>query len=537
MTLVLIAIVLLPALGALCAAIAGGRRGELAGRVSTAAAGVSFALVVALAVHVVLEGPVSAVLERGDGRALGGWYADRVGVVLLLLVCGVGTVVQAFAARYLRADVRAGRFFAATGLLTSATAAVVSAATLIGMAIAWTIAGVALCLLLGLYRGLPAAREGVRRTVRVFVIGDAALWLAVIIATIEWGELDLRGLAAQAPTLASDRTVLALVACLLVIAALARSAQLPLQRWLPATLAAPTPVSALLHAGVVNAGGVLLVKLSPLFGASAVATHLAFFAGAATAVYGTTLMLVKPDVKGALAHSTMGQMGFMIMTCGLGAFAAAIFHLVAHGMYKATLFLGSGAAVHRHVRHVKAPPARPLGPRARVGAAALAVLAPALALGGAAALLHPAVGGPKGSGALLVFAWATGAWTAWGWLRRHPSPTGTLALLAAIVVAALGYVAVLSAVTKFLAPGITGAGAATVSPWLLAPVLAALALATLVRLAPTRVGLSELHKTLYVLALDAGHVSARSGRHPARVIGLRRVAAGALIPRSEGSRP
>ncbi|MBA2349286.1 MAG: sodium:proton antiporter, partial [Solirubrobacterales bacterium] len=360
MSPLLVLLVALPLLGGLLAALTGPAREQLAGRVGTALTGVAFLLGVLLAAAVLADGPVSAVFERADGRAVGGLYADRLSAVLVLLVCAVSGVVQAFAQRYLRADPRAGRFFAATGLLTAATLALVTSATLIGLAIAWSLAGLALLALLGLYAELPAAREGVRRTARAFALGDLALWAAVVVALFTWGNLDLRSLGAQLPRIADDELALAVVACGLVIAALARSAQLPFGRWLPATLAAPTPVSALLHAGVVNAGGVLLVRLAPLFGASQVATHLAFAAGAATALYGTSLMLVKPDVKGGLAHSTMGQMGFMIMVCGLGAFAAVIFHLVAHGMYKATLFLGSGAAVGGHVRHAKAPPATDL---------------------------------------------------------------------------------------------------------------------------------------------------------------------------------
>lgn len=534
MSLVLVAIVALPALAALTGALGA----ERAGRVEAVVTGVTFALALSLAVHVAFEGPVSALVERGDGRAVAGLYADRVAVVLLLLVCGVSAMVQAFATRYLRGDARAGRFFAATGLLTAATAAMVTSATLTGLAAAWTLAGVALCLMLGMYSGLAAAREGVRRTVRAFVIGDAALWVAVAIATASWGDLDLRRLGVQAPGLVADSTVLALVACLLVVAALARSAQVPLQRWLPATLAAPTPVSALLHAGVVNAGGVLLVRLSPLFGASRPATHLAFFAGAATVLYGTALMLAKPDIKGALAHSTMGQMGFMIMTCGMGAFAAAIFHLVAHGMYKATLFLGSGAAVHRHVRHVKAPPVRPLRPSACAAAMLFAVAGPAAALLAVTAVLHPHMGGRTGSGALLVFAWASGAWASWGWLRRHPSQGGALAALAAILIAAPAYVALLRGVTGFLAPALTGAGQATAAPWLLAVVVAVMAGMTLIRLTPPgHARLGGLHKTLYVLALSAGHAvgGTRRGRSRGRARGW--VAREFLVPRSEGARP
>ncbi|MGE5408209.1 MAG: proton-conducting transporter membrane subunit, partial [Syntrophothermus sp.] len=354
------AVVALPGLAALIVA-AGWRRGAGAARLSILASAGAFGLSVLLAVLVGTSGPVSAVLETPSGNALGGLYVDRLGSILLMLVLGVAATVQGFASRYLAGDVRLERFFWSSSLLVAATAAMIAAATLIGLALAWSLAGLALCLLLGLYAGFPDADDGVRRTRRAFIAGDAALWAAVAVAVAAWGNLDLRGLGDQAPGLDPGGAVLALVACLLVVAALARSAQLPLQGWLPATLAAPTPVSALLHAGVINAGGILLVRLSPIFGASSLATHLAFFAGAATAVYGTALMLAKPDIKGALAHSTMGQMGFMVMACSLGAFAAAIFHLVAHGMYKATLFLGADSVVHNDKRRAIVPQPAPAG--------------------------------------------------------------------------------------------------------------------------------------------------------------------------------
>lgn len=537
MSVVLVLVAVLPALAGLAAVLAGPRLGALAGRIATALTGCAFGAALVVAVGVGLDKPVSAVFERSDGRAVVGLYADRVGVVLLLLVCGVSVVTQAFARRYLHGDARATRFFAATGLLTAATAAMVTAATLVGLAVAWTLAGVALCVLLGMYGDLPAAREGVRRTARAFAFGDAALWLAVAIAVAAWGNLDLRHLPGQASSLTADGTTLAVVACLLVVAALARSAQLPLQRWLPATLAAPTPVSALLHAGVVNAGGVLLVRLSPLFGASALATHLAFCAGAATAVYGTALMLAKPDIKGALAHSTMGQMGFMIMTCGLGAFGAAIFHLVAHGMYKATLFLGSGSAVHRHVRNAKAPPLAGIGRAPGVAAATFSLVAPAAVLAAAVALVHPETGGPGGGGLLLLFAWATLAWAGWGWLRRHGSVTGWLTVALAILVAAPAYVALLRAVTGFVAPALQGAGEQTATPWLLLAVVGTLALVTLIRLAGERTRLAELHKTLYVLALGGGHVVGARRTRRRRPRTGERVTLRTLIPWAESGRP
>ena len=491
----LVAAVCLPAIGAI-----GARSGT---RLGPALSGAAFVLALVLLVVVAVDGPVSAVIDGHDGTALAGLSLDRVGAIVLLLITGVSTVVQSFAGRYLRGEARAGHVFVAAGLLTSATAAMACAATLIGLALAWTGSGIALCALLGTYADLPAARDGLRRTARAFAIGDGALWIAVAAATATWGAVDLRTLPAQIPEFTSDGTVLTVVVCLIVIAALARSAQLPFQDWLPATLAAPTPVSALLHAGVVNAGGLLLVRLSPLLAASSLASHLAFAAGAATLVYGTTLMLTKPDVKGALAHSTMGQMGFMIMTCGLGAFAAAVFHLVAHGMYKATLFLGSGAAVHRHVRHRKAPPAGARGPAGRRLRSIASLTLPTAAIGLALAL----VGLPAGPGPalLLVFAWASGVALTHGWMRRHATVPGAAVAVAAGLPCATAYVAAVHGATAFLEPVV--APGTPVAPGLLALVVLALATASVIRLFPAHPRLAQLHRTLYVLALGAGHVA------------------------------
>lgn len=528
MTALLVTIVALPFVGALAARSAGDVRG--AARIGAAVAGASFALALALTVHVAVSGPVG-VTVAGEPVL----YADRVGAVLLLLVSGVSAVVQGFAGRYLHGDLRAGRFFAVTGLLTGATAAMVTAATLVGLALAWTAAGAALCLLLGLYRGLPAAGEGVRRTLRAFAIGDGALWLGVVIALLAWGNPDLRSLGTVAAADPGDEVALAVVSCLLVVAAVGRSAQLPLQRWLPATLAAPTPVSALLHAGVINGGGILLVRTSALFGASAWATHFAFAIGAATTVYGTALMLTKPDIKGALAHSTMGQMGFMVMTCGLGAFAAAAFHLVAHGMYKASLFLGSGGAVQRQRAEASAPPAVRRGLRHALPAAAAAVLLPAIALGTATLLLHSPVAGTTDTTPLLVFAWATGAWAAWGWLRRQPAASGTAVVAAASAVLAAAYVALVDAATRFLEPALAQAGGAGAPMWLLAPVVLALAAVTLLRLTSTR-RLEGLRTSLYVLALSAGHVGPARRSARARRGGGRAVLRPGLVARPQGAR-
>ena len=532
MSAALVAAVTLPGIAVIAGLVAGPDRRELVARSGVVLNVLALAFAVAAFASVLDGSPVSAVVENGSGEALLGLVADRVTSVVLLLVLGVSAVVQSFAARYLSGDVRAARFFNSANLLTFSTAVMVTSVTFIGLAAAWTVAGISVILLLAMYSGFEAAREGVRRAVRIFLIGDLALWAAVVLATIEWGSLDIRSLGQSGDEIAGA-AVLVPVACLLVAAAMARSAQLPLQSWLPATLAVPTPVSALLHAGVVNAGGILLVRLSPIFGASSEATHLAFFAGAATTVYGTALMLSKPDIKGALAHSTMGQMGFMIMTCGLGAYAAAIFHLFAHGMYKATLFLGSGAAVHSHVRQTKAPPVRAAGRTARIYSVTLAVTVPAIVLLAFAEWLYP--DRSSGANALLLFGWATGAWVIWGWTRRHHSPAGYLAGAALVTVAAGAYVLLLSSVSEFMAPALAGAGDSVVSPWWVVGLFAALVLAGLTSLAGPGSRVSDFRKTAYVVALGASQVTGPRTR-PERSARPAAAGSGGLMPDSQGAR-
>jgi NADH-quinone oxidoreductase subunit L len=137
------------------------------------------------------------------------------------------------------------------------------------------------------------------------------------------------------------------VTLLIFIGAMTKSAQFPVHIWLPRSLYAPTPIHALLHAGIINAGGFLLTRLAPLYGLSSTSLHVVFVVGMLTALLGATMMLTQNDIKKTLGFSTIGQMGYMIMECGLGAFSLAIFHLIAHGLFKATVFLNCGNVIHK----------------------------------------------------------------------------------------------------------------------------------------------------------------------------------------------
>lgn len=482
MSALLLAVTVAPGLFALVAALLAGRRYRWLGYAGALIAGAGF----------LIAGVLAVVAGRGMG-------VDRVSAVLLLLVFGVSTVVQAFAIRYLAGDPRAGRFTAGASLLTSASAGMVTATTLPGLAVGWTLAGVALCLLLGMYWHLPAARDGVRRTAIAFLIGDLALWCAVVIVTARWGVSDLRALADESVS----GPLVPVVGCLAVVAALSRSAQVPFHRWLPATLAAPTPVSALLHAGVVNAGGILLLRLAPLVSGDA-ARALTIVAGATTLVYGAVIMLVKPDIKGALANSTMAQMGFMILTCGLGLWAATIFHLVAHGFYKATLFLSSGSAVAQRRRAAAHPRPPEMTARRRLLNAVLATVLPGAALYAATMVIPISAGGQHAEQALLIFAWVTGAAVTWGWLRYRSGPAGPVTVVVVLPPIAITYLGLISAATHYLAPALPAATPSAAVSW---PVLAALA-TTLAAVAAVRWSPgTSLHRAIYARALSAGYIT------------------------------
>ena len=497
MSALLVGVVTLPLIAVLGALLGGSRRPRLVALVGASTAGAGFIGTCVLAVRVAAHGPVSADLTSAGGALIAGLEANRLTVLLLLLVHGVSTVAQVFAMRYLACDERAGWFTAGAGLLTTASAGLMTSATLVGLACCWTGAGAALCLLLATYRDLPAARDGVRRTATAFLMGDLALWAAVGLLTMQWGNIGMDGLTA-------GRSGHPAPAALIVVAALSRSAQIPFHRWLPATLAAPTPVSALLHAGVVNAGGVLLVRTSPIVSASPAAMAMAFSAGALSTVYGAVVMLTKPDIKGELVFSTMAQMGFMIMTCGLGLSAAAVFHLTGHGFYKATLFLSSGSAIAKRRRKAARPPVAAGSPArwATVQVSAMAVSAAALLAAGA--LVAPPHAGS--TAALLVFAWATGAAALSGWLARNPGVPTALTGAAALLIAAVAYETLVAAVTRFIDPGLPPVSVPALSSSGIAAIAVILGALTLLHRAPETGRAGALQRALYTRALTAGHV-------------------------------
>jgi NADH-quinone oxidoreductase subunit L len=158
------------------------------------------------------------------------------------------------------------------------------------------------------------------------------------------------------PDLGWEMNGVTAVTLLIFVGAMGKSAQFPIHTWLPRSLYAPTPIHALLHAGIINAGGFLLNRLAPLYGLSPATLHVVFVIGMLTAMLGATMMLTQNDIKKTLGFSTIGQMGYMIMECGLGAFSLAVFHLIAHGLFKGTVFLNCGNVIHKARQEPSFPP-------------------------------------------------------------------------------------------------------------------------------------------------------------------------------------
>jgi NADH-quinone oxidoreductase subunit L/NAD(P)H-quinone oxidoreductase subunit 5 len=508
-------LIVAPALPAItAAAIAVARpEGERSSRWAVRAAFAGFAAAIVVAIVVAVSGPVAAVVVDNHGGALVGLYATRVTVLLGLLTTGVGLVVQSFAGRNLQRDLREGRFFILASLLTAATTSVAFAATLGVLCAAWIVAGLALAGLVTHRATWGPARRASRRTLRSLWVGDGALLVATLLAVVSVGEIDLRSPGEAARELANASIpvlgghVLPVVAVLLTIAGISRSALVPVHQWLPSTIAAPTPVSALLHAGVVNGAGMLLVRLAPVFGSSAAATHVAFAAGAVTVCYATTVMLVRSDVKGNLAWSTAGQMGFMTVQAAIGAFPAALLHIVGHGMYKAALFLGAGSSVTGHLHHRQRPAPRVVARSVRLG---VALLLPAAALSAAYLVFHPHLS-TAARVLVTVFAWATAARAVDGWLRSAPFRPVPAVATAAFGAAAgvFAYIGGLTAVEAFVAPALPAEVAEPVSGAVLVATLAAIALVVAVVWFTPGERMVRLRSQVYALVLTSAPVASR----------------------------
>ncbi len=484
---VLLAVPTLPLLAAVVVRLAG-LAPRSAARLVVVASALATVGAAALLIAVAVDGPVDAVITRSDGTVLTGLTADRVGAILLLLTSLVGLIVQSFASRSLLGDPRATRFHVLAAVLASATALVGVAATGSGLVVAWVATSVTLVALLGHKAPWQAAVRSQRLTARCFLVGDVALLVGMVAAIVAVGDLDMRNIGSEAVALDGESigslSVLTLVALCLVGAGVARSALVPLHSWLPSTLAAPTPVSALLHAGVINGAGVLFLRFSPVFSSSVAAMTLAFALGVVTALFATAVMLVRTDVKGGLVWSTSGQMGFMVMQFGVGAFAAGLFHIVGHALYKAAMFLGAGGAISAHSRQMQRPH---LGrsDAATLTSTALRIMIGVLVPLGAFALALWVIDPHLSAAArilIVLFGTLSVGRAANGWMSATPFGVGRTVALAigGVLVTTIAYVGGIALFEGFIADVVPYEVPAAVGPVWVVAVLAAIGTGVLV---------------------------------------------------------
>lgn len=270
-----------------------------------------------------------------------GFYLDGLSLVLLLLVSLMVALIGRFAIRYLDGDPQQGRFM--KWLLFTAAAVMLFIGTdhVALFMVAWVSSSLGLHQLLLHYRDRPQAVLAARKKFMVSRLGDAALLTAfglVISQLHHWHYADIFQDIAQTPF----NPALQAASFLLILGAMTKSAQFPIHSWLPETLETPTPVSALMHAGIINAGGFLVLRWSPLLVHYPLALLTLAWVGGLTALFAVLVMLTQTSIKKRLAYSTISQMGLMMLQCGLGAFTAATLHIVVHSLYKAHAFLNAG---------------------------------------------------------------------------------------------------------------------------------------------------------------------------------------------------
>ena len=337
--------------------------------------------------------------------------SDALGALMLLLVSFIGWVIVGYSQPYLGGERGQPRYIRDLTLTLAAVSLLVISNNLLLLALAWMATSLALHGLLTFFNTRPQALVAAHKKFIASRVADACLLVAIAVIGQQLGTLEIDQAIAAAKALPAMTGLLQVAALLLATSALLKCAQLPVHGWLIQVMEAPTPVSALLHAGVVNLGGFLLIRLGSLVSDVPAAQALLVVVGSVTAVVAALVMMTRISIKVSLAWSTCAQMGFMMMQCGLGLYDLALLHLMAHSLYKAHAFLGAGGAVEQNrLQQMTPPPVRlsgagwllaALAGMALVAAAALVwgfspSQAPALwALGGILSLaLAPLLYGP-----------------------------------------------------------------------------------------------------------------------------------------------
>jgi NADH-quinone oxidoreductase subunit L len=286
-------------------------------------------------------------IQVGGLQVSQGVLIDQLSISFVLLITGVGSLIHIYSIGYMAHDSDRRRFFGYLNLFIAAMLLLVVSDNYLGLYVGWEGVGLASYLLIGFWQFKPSAAVAAKKAFIVNRVGDAGLTLAIFLMFSEFGTLQFGGVFRQVP--AGGSGVATALGLLLLLGACGKSAQVPLQSWLLDAMEGPTPVSALIHAAtMVTAGVYLLVRSNPILGHSLTAQLGITVVGAVTLLWGAIIGCAKDDIKKALAGSTMSQIGYMTLAAGLGpaGYVFAIAHLLAHGFFKAGLFLGAGSVMH-----------------------------------------------------------------------------------------------------------------------------------------------------------------------------------------------
>ena len=286
-------------------------------------------------------------MSVGELQLRMGARLDELSMLMLLVVTGVGALIHLYASWYMRGDPGYGRFFSYMNLFLAAMVLLVLGDSLPVLFIGWEGVGLASYLLIGFWYENPANGYAARKAFIITRVGDTLMMIGLMWLWKDLGTLDIQTILATAPgRLAVGGPVVTSVALLLLGGACGKSAQIPLQTWLPDAMAGPTPVSALIHAAtMVTAGVYLIARMNPLFVMAPTAMFATALIGSVTLLAAGFTALVQTDIKRILAYSTMSQIGYMFLALGVGGWHYAIFHLMTHAFFKAMLFLSAGSVI------------------------------------------------------------------------------------------------------------------------------------------------------------------------------------------------
>jgi NADH-quinone oxidoreductase subunit L len=354
---------LLPLGAFLILGLAGWRIKDRAHLVAVPAVVLSLALSVAAFLEVVsgsvISVPLYTWLTSGNLDIHIGLHIDRLTAVMLLLVTGVSSLVHVYTIGYMHGEPGYARFFSYIALFTFSMLMLVLADNLLQLFVFWEAVGLCSYLLIGHWYERASACSAATKAFLVNRVGDFGFMLGMLLVWYQFGSLNYLDIF---PALheATDVTmnllspfggtlevsIFTLIGLLLFTGAVGKSAQVPLHVWLPDAMEGPTPISALIHAATMVTAGVFMVaRLAPIYNLSPTAMSVVAITGAATMVLGATIALTQTDIKRVVAYSTVSQLGYMIMACGLGAYASGMYHLLTHGAFKALLFLGCGSVI------------------------------------------------------------------------------------------------------------------------------------------------------------------------------------------------